>query len=40
VNANNQFKQGPEREIGTDNTNGPESERTDVAMLELMLFLH
>ncbi len=29
MNANDQSKQGPETEIGTDNPNGPESESTD-----------
>jgi hypothetical protein len=29
MNANDQFKQGPETEIGTENPNGPESEGTD-----------
>jgi hypothetical protein len=29
MNANDQYKQGPETEIGTDNPNGPESEGTD-----------
>jgi hypothetical protein len=29
MNANDQSKQGPEIEIGTDNPNGPESEGTD-----------
>jgi hypothetical protein len=40
MNANDQSKQGPETEIGTENPNGPESEGTDGRMLELMLFLH
>ncbi len=29
MNANDQSKQGPETEIGTDNQNKPESEGTD-----------
>jgi hypothetical protein len=29
MNANDQWKQGPESEIGTENPNGPESEGTD-----------
>jgi hypothetical protein len=29
MNANDQSKQGPEIEIGTENLNGPESEGTD-----------
>ena len=29
MNANDQSKQGPETEIGTENPNGPESEGTD-----------
>jgi hypothetical protein len=29
MNANDQYKQGPEIEIGTDNPNGPESQGTD-----------
>jgi hypothetical protein len=29
MNANNQSKQGPETELGTENPNGPESESTD-----------
>jgi hypothetical protein len=29
MNANDQSKQGPEREIGTENPNGPESDGTD-----------
>ncbi len=29
MNANDQYKQGPEPEIGTENPNGPESEGTD-----------
>jgi hypothetical protein len=29
MNGNDQSKQGPETEIGTDNPNGPESEGTD-----------
>ncbi len=29
MNANDQCKQGPETEIGTENPNGPESEGKD-----------
>jgi hypothetical protein len=29
MNANDQFKQGPETDIGTDNPKGPELEGTD-----------
>jgi hypothetical protein len=29
MNANDQYKQGPEPEIGTENPNEPESEGTD-----------
>ncbi len=29
MDANDQFKQGPEPEIGTETQNGPESEDTD-----------
>ncbi len=31
MNANDQCKQGPETEIGTENPNGPKSEDTDGA---------
>jgi hypothetical protein len=29
MNTNNQSKQGPQTEIGTENPNGPESDSTD-----------
>ncbi len=29
MNANDQSRQGPEKDIGTENPNGPESEGTD-----------
>jgi hypothetical protein len=40
MNVNDQYKQGPETDIGTDNPKRPELEGTDVAMLKLILFLH
>ncbi len=40
VNANDQYKQGPETDVGTDNPKRPELEGTDGGKLELILFLH
>jgi hypothetical protein len=34
MNANDQSKQGPETEVGTENPNGPESEGTDGGNVE------